>query len=784
MKGLKAALWKDLRLFRSGVGLLTLLLPLLLLFALRLTGGASRTGVYLDPFPIAVRDRDGTVMSRSLTGQIAGVELFSQVIRAEAETDEALFSHGCAGVLTIPKDFFYDAYSMESAPIEIVLNEDMPLQASLLHSMVRSVLDLMSSDQAACRALYRFRYGTLTKELERQLWEESAQRLVMDALGRRRIFDSAVQASNAQALLENSFLSCALSMLCLFFALSSVWTLPEELDSGILPRFLAAGGRWSAFFLSKLLTGAMAALPSLLLLLGFFSPERPGPVLLLTLLLYLSAFGLALALAVWAGQQDALRRWSSLFLLLSLLFGGSLYPPERLPPAARVFSRLTLPYHAQRGLDAITAHTGIPRLLLSQWPVLLLGLAGLLIALTGFRRKRRRGRPPLQGQPGLSEPFSSPACSRRLPRLLSVALHRALAMSGGGRGVACLLCCMALCGALAGAALEQDAPAALELAAVDSGGPLASELLDRLAAQNGVRLRRVTAGEGQSLLAQGAVEGLLLLGSDYDAALRAGTDPTLSYRSAPSSVSSQAAQEIIAGQFAAQRAQVRALLEAQAYLGRPLTPEEERSLTLSIQTEQTQAPPLYRTVSRSGPPASSDALLQPSVLGFAALAVMLTLFPWAAWTGRPDVRRVERRMFSLPGGKALSYGGDALALLTLGLAAGLAVLLPSGLPTPAALAALAAYSFCVTGLALALTRLTALNSRMDLLSPFLALISCLAGGCFGAAPSLSPALRTLSLLTPQGLALLAQRGTLWPFIPLLAGGALLLWAGAPRKINV
>ena len=57
MRGLKAALYKDLKLFWGGAGLAALLLPLVLLAALVIGMGDWSAQTFVRPFPIAVRDQ-------------------------------------------------------------------------------------------------------------------------------------------------------------------------------------------------------------------------------------------------------------------------------------------------------------------------------------------------------------------------------------------------------------------------------------------------------------------------------------------------------------------------------------------------------------------------------------------------------------------------------------------------------------------------------------------------------------------------------------------------------
>ena len=80
MKGLSAAFYKDWKLFLKNAGLLTLVLPFLLLALMRAGMSDLSSAQYIHPFTIAVRDEDGTIMSRSLTEQMKRVEFFGDVM--------------------------------------------------------------------------------------------------------------------------------------------------------------------------------------------------------------------------------------------------------------------------------------------------------------------------------------------------------------------------------------------------------------------------------------------------------------------------------------------------------------------------------------------------------------------------------------------------------------------------------------------------------------------------------------------------------------------------------
>ena len=754
MKRFCALLTKDLRLFFRRSGVVSLALSLVLLGALALGGGDLSQGAYVEPFPIAVRDEDQTLMSASLIGQMKQVELFSEIIDGGSATDASLMDRGAAAVVTIPKDFFYDLYTMEPVTVELALNEDMPLESSLIRAVFTSVLDIIAANESVHLAVYAFCYGPLDQQEQAQLWEEFSNRLLRDALGRQLVFDTELTAVDTANTVQSALRLCALSMLCLFFPMASVQAVPGERDTGLLARYRVAGGSMLPFLFAKLVTGLLLTLPTLAVVLVLFCREILLRALSSMLLVYVGAWGVLLVLAVTAKDGAAAQRRGNVFLLLNLLAGGAVYPLPLLPDWLHGVARLTLPYQLTVGLE-----TGLSPALL--WP-LALGVGGLLWSWRRLEcslavdQQRRSGRD-----------FPLPPGRWAGPTAL-----KSRAMSGGMLGVLALCAVALLCGAVSRQATGDSTPAALAVAVVqEDQSPEANDLLERLKQVEGLALHPVERDETASVLRWGDAEGVLTIGKGYGTALAEGEPLPLSYESAAAAASNQAAREIVAGQVTAQRARLRGLDDAERLLERPLTAEEKTELLAAMDQRYEDLPPLYAVTAQDGAAAPWSATAPP--LGGTLLLILFTLLTWGAWMARPDAVRVEQRMASVHGGRIVSYGTDLLSLWLTGAIVGGLSLWSLG-AAPADWLSVGAYVLAVGAVVRALTRLAGVGGRVDLLAPFLALITSLLGGCFCPLDQFSPWLERLSRLTPQGLALQGR----WPV--LLAATAVFLWLGRPK----
>ncbi len=385
-----ACVKKDIKLFRSGTGLFALCFPVALMLALLVFMGDTALGrAYVQPFAVAVRDEDQSPMSRSLIRQITQIDIFSQVIDARSESDDALLQRGAAAVITLPEDYFYRVYAMEESPVSIVLNGDMPLEAALTRSMLVSVLDILSANQQAVRAVFLLQYGEMDAAAERKLYAAAADDILRDTLGRQSVFDTETEARDASEQLRLSFFVCAMSMLCMFLPLITLKTLPEELSMGILPRYQAAGGSFGVLLCSKLVSAAaLSALPAAaLLVLG--RPEGGAALAAVLLPMFLASFSGALLLSTAVRSEARSQLYGNLILLFMLAAGGALYPLELLPKAVRLAARITLPYYAFAGLRAAAGGAGIFEVLRAVWPLV---AAAALLPLPALALLRKGGK--------------------------------------------------------------------------------------------------------------------------------------------------------------------------------------------------------------------------------------------------------------------------------------------------------------------------------------------------------------------------------------------------------
>ncbi len=387
-----ACLKKDIRLLTGGGWrqLLFLLLPIaLVLIMLAGMRSVASSDKLISSFKIAVRDDDGTLMSRLLISQLDHVSLFSSAVRANGRSDEELAKDGCAAIVTIPKDFFYDLYDMKETDLTIALNSDMPQEASIVRSVFTSLIGILEENQRSYYAAARIRYGELTDKEMQEVYYEYSNNAVKDALGRLDFFELSGLYEKGFDSSKLFFCASILSMLLLFIPLAMLRSVSEEVDSGLSARFTAAGGNIAESIFSKLIIAfIMTAIPTAAVL----AILRPGHIAMLLPVLavgFLFSFALFLFIGFLSGKTSVAQLAGNLLMLVMLTVGGAVYPAELLPGRLQAISRFTLPHLILSAMQSASMGRGLGSMTGLLIPFGAAAVVFFLLSLPVYKARRR-----------------------------------------------------------------------------------------------------------------------------------------------------------------------------------------------------------------------------------------------------------------------------------------------------------------------------------------------------------------------------------------------------------
>ena len=645
MRRFFAAAYKDLCLFFQGAGIAAFLAPFLLLgffyVLFMYEEEAIPSFARMEPFPIAIRDEDETMMTRVLMDQVREVELFSEVYRVQGESDEELLEKGYAAITTIPKDYFYEMYDFSDCPATLVLNDDMPLQAGIYRTIFTSVMEVVRADQAAQAAAFSHLYGEAADK--QALYAAISEDLFRDLLSRQAVFDVAEAGSDEMAIRLRRLLVTLIIASVLLFMTAAAATIPTEQRQRVLPRWRAFGGSALSLAAPRFVTALFLMTPVVAVGALVFGTEHPVRYLAACYGMALAVFLLMAAFACVVRNAHTVRAAGNLLLVAALFFGGSL----------------------------------------------------------------------LQILPG------------------------------GAQGIAVIV--------------------------VDEEGSASSrELTERLFATAGIAGSvEASMEEARERLNRGQAEGILCIRTGYEAYLKADGESDaapLYYEGSLSAQSAEGVRELAAAISCVQTAGFRAVRIVERESGMTLTDAQRKALTEEMEARAAHMPPLYRM--RNAQDGAADGGADPlteSGAAFGIFILVLVLFTAASRFGTREHSRVRLRLRSVRHGTLYLYGKEVGRLLLTGavVSAVLCLILfpSSGEAAGSDLAkAFTALVFIMTCVSLILVRLFPAAERTDLLAPTMALILCLAGGCFLNLQALSPGFARIMRATPTGLALLAAGG--------------------------
>ena len=302
---------------------------------------------------------------------------------------------------------------------------------------------------------------------------------------------------------------------------------------------------------------------------------------------------------------------------------------------------------------------------------------------------------------------------------------------------------------------------------------LSGALVSAIAETEGILVRKAESTErAEADVADGLSEGILEIKEGYDEALlEESISGLISLRMAPGSVSADFLRETVSGKLLAQRAIVREKAE--------LSAEGYDAAAFDELYKAFDAPKLYSVTSVTGGEEYSRAVFGkgfPGYEGFAALALMLLMLSLTRQLSEASSRLVSIRMRVPRMGVMSGFASDMLAVFAVAAAVGAVALLLAPEISARLAFSLLAYCFELTGLCVLLSRIVGAG-RIDVASPFIALVTSILGGCFADFGSGSRALRAISLITPQGK-LISAASSRYEFalILLIEGAALALIA--------
>ena len=215
---------------------------------------------FIEPFSIAIVDKDQTIETRMMINQMVRSNELKKIVEFLSVTEERAMSlleeNQVAVVVIIPEKFGESVAYGDNTPLQVLGNEQKYLQAQLAKALLESATNLVSAAQTGIATVYDYldAPGILPEEQREQIWQESVYQFTDLALARKELLrTNTVSAYGALTITEYYTVSAILVFITgcglLFLRIAN-----NNLDRKTLqrlrlrnvPMFAVIGSKWLA----------------------------------------------------------------------------------------------------------------------------------------------------------------------------------------------------------------------------------------------------------------------------------------------------------------------------------------------------------------------------------------------------------------------------------------------------------------------------------------------------------------------------------------------------------
>lgn len=354
---------------------------------------------FIEPFPIALVDKEDTTQTRILINQFDEISIFSEIRRMdEQDAMQSLREGEIGGIVIIPEDFTNSIAFGENNPATVIGDSSRPLQAYIVKNISQSAVNLVTAAQSAINTIWYYdtQAGITGDELDTR-FNSAVMEYMLQALARTAVFSDTEAGVQSSLTPAEYFTAALIAVFMMFAGMPGVKMMVTERSEGITLRLAAAPvGMWKVV-LSKLMVSIMLIMVQfgiIILLTSKIFNNYWGAPLKDVLLLF---GGIVLAVSAWSVFIASLSKSpaaadiiGNLGILLMAVIGGSIYPLSSMPAFVREISMLTISRWAMDGFMVLfsgnsLAHTGTHALVLAVMGFVMFGLSAVVMRLARRR---------------------------------------------------------------------------------------------------------------------------------------------------------------------------------------------------------------------------------------------------------------------------------------------------------------------------------------------------------------------------------------------------------------
>jgi ABC-2 type transporter. len=378
--------------------LLLMVLPVLViaLFA-RALGPMLEKKAFVEPFSIAVVDKENSVWTGMLITQLRNLDILENIYRTDEDNARKMIEENkIAAAIVIPENITESVDRWKPEEGKVIGNGLLHFQTGLVKNIAEVGSTAISAGLAELYAIddYERAAGIDSKTIYKDI-NDANEEFINAVLARKEIFRETRQGKYGLSPAEYY----AASLIAVFIMFSSVpcmKMLAQERTLGISSRFDAApSGGWqsiaSKLVISVIISTAQFVLVGIFLRLASKSlGGKAGPFIPVFLCTTVAASAFSLFIASISKSAAATDLVANLSILFMAIAGGSVYPLSSLPEICRKLSVAAVNRWASEGFLAVMSGDDAGKIKECCLALLVLAVIYFAAAVIAYRIRRRR----------------------------------------------------------------------------------------------------------------------------------------------------------------------------------------------------------------------------------------------------------------------------------------------------------------------------------------------------------------------------------------------------------
>ncbi len=315
----------------------------------------------LERLHIGIVDLEKSELSNMLIQSFQSNDKFSSLVSISEgnlkEINEKYDTGVLTAIITIPEDFTSSLLHYENTPLDVVINPEHPLRATVLNEMLVSYSDYIKAVDASTYGLYRtLKESDFPSASLKQANDLYSVEMISTALGRNRLFSYKTVDTFPSTTSGLYFGSAMLVMVAAFSASGILPLVFDDLRLNCVQRYVTLKHGLFPWVLSKLIalsfntTLLCTTIAVPLMIIFKLSPFQIVYLIFQIICISLFYASIALLIGMLTGNESSATVTSNLLVFGLGLVGGNFIPLPLMPKSIQDISAFTPNYWAIRGL--------------------------------------------------------------------------------------------------------------------------------------------------------------------------------------------------------------------------------------------------------------------------------------------------------------------------------------------------------------------------------------------------------------------------------------------------